>query len=66
MCFVEWLEPCRAPHELGQVWNVEYEFMNKGYPYAAKQRGINPGHEVLQVFADSNEHKTSESGEDGA
>jgi hypothetical protein len=66
MCFIECLKPCRAPHELGELWNVEYELMEEGYPDGVKQRGIDPGHEVLQVFADPLELKTSESGEDGA
>ena len=66
MCFIECLKPCRAPHELGELWNVEYELMEEGYPDGVEQRGIDPGHDVVQVFADPLELKTSESGEDGA
>jgi hypothetical protein len=40
--------------------------MEEGYPEGVQQRGIDPGYEVLQPFADPLELKTSESGEDGA
>jgi hypothetical protein len=66
MCVIECLKSCRAPHELSELWNVEYELTEKGYPYKVKQRGIDPGHEVLQVFADPFEHQTSESGKNDA
>jgi hypothetical protein len=36
------------------------------YRDGVKQRGIDPGHEVIQVFAGPSEHKIGESWEDGA
>jgi hypothetical protein len=66
MCFIKSLKPCRTPCELGELWKVEYEVVEEVYPDGVKQRDIDPGHEVLQVFADSFELNTSESREDGA
>jgi hypothetical protein len=40
--------------------------MEEGYPDRAQQRGIYPGYEVLQPFAEPFELKTSESEEDDA
>jgi hypothetical protein len=40
--------------------------MEECYPDGIKQRGIDPGHEVLQVFAGPMESDKSESGEDSA
>jgi hypothetical protein len=47
---------------MGKLWNVDYGMADEGYPDGVKQRGIDPGHEVLQVIADSLELKLSESG----
>ena len=43
MCFIEFPKACRVPRELGELWNVEYELMEEGYPDRVKQRGIDPG-----------------------
>jgi hypothetical protein len=66
MYFIDFLNPCRAHHELGELWNVKYDVIEKGYLDGVKQRGIDPDHELLQVFADPFKLKTSESREDGA
>jgi hypothetical protein len=66
MCFVEVLKYCRARHELGELWNVEYELIKEGYPNGFEPRGFDPGHEILQVLANPFEPKSSKSGEDGA
>ena len=66
MCFIECLKPGRSPHELGELWDIEYELIEKGYPDRVKQRSIDLGHEVFHVVADPSELKTSESGEDEA
>ena len=65
MCLIECLKPCRAPHKLGELWYGKFELMEEGYRDEVKQRGIDRGHQVFQVFADPIELKTSESGEDG-
>jgi hypothetical protein len=41
--------------------NVEYKFREEGYLDCVKQRGIDPGHDVFQVFGNPSELKTSES-----
>jgi hypothetical protein len=64
--FVECLKSFRAPHELGELWNFEYELMEEGDPDRVEQGGIDPSYEVVQVFAQPLEHKASESGQDGA
>lgn len=66
MRFIESQKPFRAPRELGKVWNIEYRLIGKGYQDVAKQRGIDLGHKVFQVFASPFKLKTSESGEDNA
>ena len=30
VCFSERLKGCHPPHELGELWNVEYELMEEG------------------------------------
>ena len=47
MCFFEFLKLCRTPHELSELWNIEYELMEEGYINGVKQWGIDPGHEIL-------------------
>jgi hypothetical protein len=37
MYFIGFLKPCRAPHELGKLWDIEYELMEKGYRDGVKK-----------------------------
>ena len=43
-----------VPHKPGESWNVVCQLieLEEAYPDKFKQRGISPGHEVFQVFAD--------------
>ena len=66
MCLIECLKPFRTPHELGELWSVEYKLLEGGYLNRVKQRGIDPGHEDLQIFTDPFELKTSETWEGNA
>ena len=66
MCFFDFLEPRRAPHKLSESRNVVYELMEEDDINGVKQRSIDPYYEILQVFTDPFEDKTSESREDDA
>jgi hypothetical protein len=48
------------------LWGVEYEIIEKGYNQAVELRGIDAGHEVVQIFADPLEIKICENREDRA
>ena len=50
--------------ELDQLCYVEY--IEKGYIQLIELRGIDAGHEVLQIFADPSVIKRCENGEDRA
>ena len=66
MRFVECLKSRCTPRELGELWNVGYKLPEEGYhPDGVEQRGIDPCHVALQMFADAFELRPSESGEDG-
>ena len=64
MCFIECLNPCRALHELGKVWDVGCMETAESYIDEVEQRSIDPGYEVSQVAAGTIKPKTSESGKD--
>jgi hypothetical protein len=46
------------------MWGVGVYLMEEIYEQIVESRGIDPGYEVVQVFADPFEPKTSEIGED--
>jgi len=50
---------------MGELWSVEYELMEEVYLKGVEERGIDPRHEILQIFADTNKYEMSESREDG-
>ena len=54
-----------ATEEVAEEWNVEFEFLEEGH-FDAVERGINSGHDVLQVPAIAGDGKVGESGEDYA
>jgi len=67
--FMLCIELWRAHDELGELLSVEYrlmEIVEEAYPQAVEKRGIDPGHEVLQIFVDPLELPRSESGEESA
>jgi hypothetical protein len=43
--------------ESDQLWCVEYDIVEKGYRQVVKLRGIDAGHEVVQIFAGPLEQK---------
>ena len=49
-----------------QLWCVEYDIVGKNYIQAVELRGIDAGHEVLQIFGNSLEPKMCENREDRA
>jgi hypothetical protein len=51
---------------LDELWCVKYDSIEEGYIQLAELRGIDAGHDDLQVFGDPFEPKTYESGEDRA
>jgi hypothetical protein len=53
-----------ATDELDGLWCVEYNLIEEGYIQPPKSRGIDAGHEVLQVLADPFEPQKAEKGED--
>jgi hypothetical protein len=48
------------------MWSVEINQSEKGHRQVEKSRGIDVGHEVLQIFTNPIEFKVSESREDRA
>ena len=42
-----------ATDELDELWRVEHGIIREGYVQGVELRGIDAGHEVLQVFADA-------------
>ena len=54
-----------ATDEMGKLWSVEYELMEEVYLQGVEERGIDPRHEILQIFADAKKYEMSESREDG-
>jgi hypothetical protein len=57
-CFQRW----RATDKLDQLWRVEYDIIEEGYRLFIELRGINAGHQVVQVPADPFEPKICENG----
>ena len=53
MCFIGSLKSCRAFRKLGELWNAECDVIDEEYLDGVKQRGINPGHKILQISVDS-------------
>jgi hypothetical protein len=49
-CFTECLECRRATDEFGEVWSIEIDLIEESYIQAVESRGIDAGHEVLQIF----------------
>jgi hypothetical protein len=52
--------------ELDKMWGVGMYLLQESYGYVVQSRGIDPRYEVLQVFANPFETKSSEMGEDRA
>jgi hypothetical protein len=55
-----------ATDEFGELWCVKYDIIEEGYSQGVELRGINEGHNDLQVFANPFETQLCESGEDSA
>jgi hypothetical protein len=51
---------------LGKLGGVEIDLIEEDYLEVAEPRGIDTGHEDIQIFADSSELEIRESGEDRA
>ena len=64
MGFFEGYQRWCAIDKLHELWHVEYDIIEEYYIQVVELRGIDAGHEVLQIFADSLETKQYESGED--
>ena len=60
------LESIGTKRELGEVWNVKDELMEKHCIKVNEIRGINTSNKVIQVLADAFEVKIGESGEDNS
>ena len=50
----------------GELWCDEYDIIEEGYIQASESRGINTGHEDLQVFTTPSERKIVENREGSA
>ena len=61
-CHQRWL----LANELEELWCVEYDLIEKRYFHIFDSRGIDPGQDLLQIFADAFESNFSETGEDRA
>ena len=48
------------------LWSVKYDLIKEGYLQFVELRGIDAGHEVVQVLADPLERQRGENGEDRA
>jgi hypothetical protein len=59
-------QPWCAADELDELRCVEYDVIEKGYMQVAESRGIDVGHEVVQVFAVPFEVKICKDREDRA
>jgi hypothetical protein len=59
-------QPWCAADELAELWCIEYDVIEEGYFKVAESRGIDVGHEVVQVFAVPFEVKGCKNGEDRA
>ena len=46
------------------MWCVEYELIEEGYIQIVESRGIDPGQDLLDIFAGPSELNMSEIGED--
>ena len=46
-CPQRWL----STDELEELRRVEYELIEEGYPQSVESRGIDPGQDLLQIFA---------------
>ena len=66
MGFVRCSQHWCVTDESDQLWCVEYDIIEKGYIQMVELRGIDAGHEFVQVSADPLEQKTGENGEDRA
>ena len=55
-----------AADELDQLWRVKDAIIEEVYQRLVELRGIDVGHKVLQIFADSLEVKGRKNGEDRA
>jgi hypothetical protein len=51
---------------LGKLGAVEIDLIEENYVQVAESRGIDAGHNVIQIFTDSSELKMHESGKDRA
>ena len=52
--------------ELEELWCVEYDLIEEGYMQFVEARGIDPGQDLLQIFAGPLELNFGEIGEDKA
>ena len=68
MCFI--LSPASecwcTIDELGESWAVEIDLIEERYIRVDESRGVDTGHEVLQIFGNAFEMKSVESGKDKA
>ena len=62
----EIFQPWYARDELGELDCVECDSIEKDYLQHAELRGIDVGHEIVQVFADPFEQQLCENGKDRA
>ena len=51
-CFIGCLECRRATDASGKEWSIEIDLIEESYIQAVESRGIDAGHEVLEIFAD--------------
>ena len=63
-CFIGCLECRRATDASGKEWSIETDLIEESYIQAAESRGIDAGHEVLQIFAEPFKPKRRKSRED--
>src|SRR5580698_2705657 len=64
--FVIFLELWCVTDELGKLGGVGNELVGKGYRQGIQQRGIDPNHEIFQIFVDPIELQLGKSGEESA
>jgi hypothetical protein len=65
-CFIGYVQSWCSTDELSNLRGVEIDLIEENYVQVAESRGIDAGHEVIQIFADSSELKIRESEKDRA
>ena len=66
MCFIEYHESWRTINESGESCTIKIDLIKETYLHLVELRGVDVGHELLQIFGNSIETKFGKNGKDGA